>query len=46
MLNLIKELSGETLVKITLGLMGIFFLVSEVAFKASDTIGALAASIS
>lgn len=46
MLNLIKELSGETLVKIGLGAMGLFFFFSEIAFKTSDAISGLAASIS
>ena len=46
MLNLIKELSNETLVKIGLGAMSIFFFFSEVAFKTSDSIAALASSIS
>lgn len=45
MLNLIKELSSETLVKIGLVLMTFFFAVSEVAFKTSDAISGLAASI-
>lgn len=38
MLNFIKELGSETIVKIVLAATTIFFFFSEVAFKTSDAL--------